>query len=56
MDTADIINQMINDVLNGENVSAQDKFEDLISVKVTSALDNRKQELAQSVYRGSEDA
>lgn len=56
MEHTEIINQMVNDILNGENVSAQERFEDLVSVKVTSALDTRKQELAQSLYRGSEDA
>ena len=47
---------MINDLLNGETVSAQEKFEDLVAVKVTSALDTRRQEIAQSLYKGSEDA
>lgn len=56
MEHTEIINQMVDDILNGESASAQEKFEDLVAVKVTSALDARKQDLAQSLYRGSEDA
>lgn len=50
MDTKDIINQMIDDIIDGNNTDAKDSFEAAISNKLTDALDARKIELAQSIY------
>lgn len=50
MDTKEIINQMIDDIIDGNNTDAKDSFEAAISNKLTDALDARKIELAQSIY------
>jgi len=56
MDYADGIRQMLDNILNGDNVSAQNNFDDLISAKVSTELDAKKVDLAQTIYnRGSED-
>lgn len=50
MDTREIINKMIDDIIDGNNTDAKDGFESAISNKLTDALDARKIELAQSIY------
>lgn len=50
MDTKEIINQMIDDIIDGNNTDAKDSFEAAISNKLTDALDAKKIELAQSIY------
>ena len=50
MDTKEIINQMIDDIIDGNNTDARDSFDAAISNKLTDALDVRKIELAQSIY------
>ena len=50
MDTREIINKMIDDIIDGNNTDAKDGFETALSNKLTDALDARKIELAQSVY------
>ena len=50
MDTREIINKMIDDIIDGNNTDAKDGFETALSNKLTDALDTRKIELAQSVY------
>ena len=50
MDTREIINKMIDDIIDGNNTDAKDGFESALSNKLTDALDARKIELAQSVY------
>ncbi len=50
MDTKDIINKMIDDIIDGNNTDAKDSFEAAISNKLTDALDARKVEIAQSLY------
>ena len=50
MDTKDIINQMIDDIIDGNNTDARDRFDAAISIKLTDAIDARKIELAQSIY------
>ena len=50
MDTTETINSMIDKIIGGDNTSAKEDFEALISAKVTNALDVKKQELAQSIY------
>lgn len=49
MDKEDI-SQFIDDVIDGNNTEARDKFEELISTKVSSALDQRKIELANKIF------
>jgi len=50
VDTREIINKMIDDIIDGNNTDAKDGFESALSNKLTDALDARKIELAQSVY------
>ena len=50
MDTREVINKMIDDIIDGNNTDAKDGFESALSNKLTDALDARKIELAQSVY------
>lgn len=50
MDTRDIINKMIDDIIDGNNTDAKDSFEAAISNKLTDALDAKKIEIAQSIY------
>ena len=50
MEHAEIIHKLIDDVLDGNSTDAKETFDDLVSVKVTSALDQRKQELAQTIF------
>jgi hypothetical protein len=50
VDTREIINKMIDDIIDGNNTDAKDGFESAFSNKLTDALDARKIELAQSIY------
>jgi len=50
VDTKDIINKMIDDIIDGNNTDAKDSFEAAISNKLTDALDSKKIEIAQSIY------
>jgi hypothetical protein len=50
VDTTEIINKMIDDIIDGNNTDAKDGFETALSNKLTDALDTRKIELAQSIY------
>jgi len=50
VDTTEIINKMIDDIIDGNNTDARDGFESALSNKLTDALDARKIELAQSIY------
>jgi hypothetical protein len=54
VDTKDIINKMIDDIIDGNNTEARDSFDAAISNKLTDALDAKKIELAQSVYSREE--
>jgi hypothetical protein len=56
MDYAEGIKQMMAHVLDGDNIAAQTHFDDLIAAKVSTALDGKKVDLAQTIYnKGSED-
>ena len=50
MDNIDVINNMIDNIVTGKNSNAREDFESLISAKMTAALDQKKQEVAQSFY------
>jgi hypothetical protein len=50
VDTAEIINKMIDDIIDGNNTDAKDGFESALSSKLTDALDAKKIEIAQSLY------
>ena len=55
METKDIINSLIDDILDGNNSEAQEKFDSAIASKVVDVLDARKRELAQTIYSSQED-
>ena len=50
MENADIINKMIDDILNGDNVEAEQGVNAVLASKISGALDDRKVEIAQSIY------
>lgn len=50
MDTKDLVKQMMINVLDNNAVEAQERFEDIISVKVSDAIAARKIELAGSTF------
>jgi len=54
MDTQEVITNMIDKIIAGDNTSAHDDFESLISSKMAAALDQRKLEVAQSLYGSNE--
>lgn len=55
MDTRDLVRQMMLNIVSGETAEAQERFEDIVSVKVTDALDAQKQNVATSIYATSEE-
>jgi hypothetical protein len=55
MDTRDMIKQMMINVLDGQPAEAQERFEDIISVKVTDALDAQRQSVASNLYAQGEE-
>lgn len=50
METKELLDRLVGDIIDGNNASAKDAFGDLMSLKVTDALDQRKQQLAQTVF------
>ena len=50
MDTTELIDQMITDILAGNNVEAKNIFDQAIGLKVSDALDVAKVEVAQAIY------
>ena len=55
MDTTEIINRMIDDIIDGNNTDAKAGFDSAFSSKLTDALDVRKVEIAQSLYNQEEE-
>ena len=55
METKDIIDSLIDDIIDGNNAEAQEKFDSAIASKVVDTLDARKKELAQTIYSRQED-
>lgn len=45
-----LLNKLVDDILDGNNLDAQATFEDAISIKITDALNQRKADIAQSIY------
>ena len=45
-----ILNKLVDDILDSNNLDAQQTFEDAISIKLTDALNQRKADIAQSIY------
>ena len=55
METKDLIKQMMANVLGGQSAEAQERFEDIISIKVTDALEAQKQTVASNLYTQEEE-
>ena len=55
MDNQEIISTMIDKIIDGDNIGAQEDFSSIIATKMTQALDARKQELAQNIYQDQQD-
>jgi hypothetical protein len=49
-----LIGSLIDDVLDGNATAAKEKFDDAISLKVSDALNQRKVEIANSLYNDKE--
>lgn len=56
MDTNEIINNMIDKIIAGDNLDAKQDFEALISTRLQDALDVKKQEVAASIYSNPTDS
>ena len=56
MDTKDLVKQMVISVLDGQPAEAQERFQDIVAVKVTDALEAQKQAVAASLYAQPETA
>lgn len=54
MDTNELINNLINNITDGEQTKAQEDFEAIISSKLQAAIDSKKLEVAQSIYGNKE--
>ncbi len=55
METKDLIKHMMANVLDGQSAEAQERFEDIISIKVTDALEAQKQTVASNLYTQEEE-
>lgn len=55
MDNTEAIGNMIDRIVGGDNTAAKEDFEALISAKLSSALDAKKQEVATSIYDTQKD-
>ena len=49
------INNFINSVAAGDNVTAKEELEELLSSKAFDALQGRKQEIASTLFGGQEE-
>ena len=49
-----LIGSLIDDVLDGNATAAKDKFDNAISLKVSDALNQRKVDIANSLYNDKE--
>ena len=50
MDTKEVVDQMIDDILAGNNLNAREKFDAAIADKLNDAIAAKKIEVAQSIY------
>lgn len=50
----ELLNSFVQDIITGNNADAKDKFNTLLSSRVSDALDVRKVEVANSVFNQDE--
>ena len=55
METKDIVSNLISNIVDDNVTQAKDDFEAVISAKLASAIEDKKQEVAQSIYVNSEE-
>ena len=55
METKDIVSNLISNIVDDNITQAKDDFEAVISAKLASAIEDKKQEVAQSIYVNSEE-
>lgn len=51
MDISQVIDNMVTDIMNNSSSDARASFNDIMSAKLTDALDAKKMELQQTLYR-----
>jgi len=50
MDNQELINNIIDKIISGDNAEAKQSIESILSQKMNDAIDVKKQEVAQSIY------
>lgn len=50
MDATEMINKMVDNVVFDNSAEAQKDFNDIVQMKLTAALDAKKQDLASTVF------
>jgi hypothetical protein len=50
MDNQELINNIIDDIISGNNTEAKQSIENILSQKLNDAIDTKKQEVASSIY------
>ena len=55
MEHNEAISKMIDDIIAGNNTEAEDSFKNIISSKVSDALDQRKIEVAINIYNNDQE-
>jgi len=50
MDNSVVIKSMIDDILSDKSVDALDKFNELMKFKLADAIDDKKNEIAKTIY------
>jgi hypothetical protein len=44
------IEKLVDQIIDGDNTNARETYSDVMSTKITDALEGRKKEIAQSIY------
>jgi len=55
MEQSEVIKHMVNDILTDKASDAMEKFNSLMAVKISDALDNKRQDLASNLYTGKQE-
>jgi hypothetical protein len=50
MDNQELINNIIDKIISGDNADAKQSIESILSQKLNDAIDAKKQEVAQHIY------
>lgn len=55
MEQSDVIRHMVNDILSDKSADAMEKFNSMMAVRVSDALDTKKQDLASTLYKDNKE-